>query len=90
MRLAHRIAPDMTDRAMTIFGFSGQKTKVPKSDAAPSNLERTPPTSEVRGGFGGRRFSIVNQVQMLPAAVRVAALGALAAIVGLALRNRRT
>jgi hypothetical protein len=29
-------------------------------------------------------------VQMLPAAVRVAALGALAAIVGLALRNRRT
>jgi NAD(P)-dependent dehydrogenase (short-subunit alcohol dehydrogenase family) len=89
LRLAHRLAPDMTDRAMTVFGFAGQKTKLPKSDEAPNNLDQPPPFSEVRGGFGGRRFSIANQVQMLPAAVRVAAIGTLAAVVGLALRSRR-
>ena len=89
-RLAHRLAPDMTDRAMTVFGFSGQKTKTPKGDATLSNLDQPPPTSEIRGGFGGRRFSIVNQVQMLPAAVRVAALAGLAAIAGIALRTRRS
>jgi hypothetical protein len=74
---------------MTVFGFAGQKTKLPKSDEAPNNLDQPPPFSEVRGGFGGRRFSIANQVQMLPAAVRVAAIGTLAAVVGLALRSRR-
>jgi len=88
MRLAHRLAPDMTDRALSMFGFSGQKTKTPKGPDAPSNLHRASPTSAVRGGFGGRRFSIVNQVQMLPSAVRVAAVAGIATLAGLALRRR--
>ena len=90
LRLAHRVAPDMTDRYLTFFGFAGQRTKRVKDDDAPSNLRQTVPTAAVRGGFGGRGFSIANQVQMLPAAVRVAALGAVAALLGLALRGRRT
>ncbi len=88
MRLAHRLAPDMTDRGLALFGFSGQRTKTPKGDDAPSSLEGPPPTSAIRGGFGGRRFSVVNQVQMLPGAVRVAAIAGLAALVGLTLRRR--
>ena len=89
LRLAHRLAPDMTDRALTIFGFAGQRTKRPKDDDAPSNLESPVPTAAVRGGFGGRGFSIANQVQMLPAGVRIAGLAALAAVAGLVLRGRR-
>ena len=88
MRLAHRLAPDMTDRALTLFGFSGQRSKTPKEDDAPSSLEGAPPTSAVRGGFGGRRFSVVNKIQMLPSAVRVAAIAGIAALVGLTLRRR--
>jgi NAD(P)-dependent dehydrogenase (short-subunit alcohol dehydrogenase family) len=88
MRLAHRLAPDMTDRALAIFGFAGQRTTRPKGDDARSSLEGPPPTSAIRGGFGGRRFSLVNQVQMLPSAVRVAAIATVAALVGLGLRRR--
>ena len=90
LRLAHRLAPDVTERGLTLFGFEGQKTTKPKSDDAQSNLDRPSPTSAIRGGIGGRRTSLVNKVQMLAGAVRVAALAALATIVGVALRSRRT
>lgn len=90
MRLAHRVAPDMTDRAMMTFGFSGQKSKQPKDDEAPNNLDGPPPTSQIRGGYGGRGFSIVNQVQMAPGVVRIAALLGSATLLGLFLRGRRS
>ncbi len=91
LRLAHRLAPDMTDRALSRFGFSGQRTKRPKDDDAPSNLYRpAPDPATVRGEFGGRRFSLVNQVQMLPGAVRTAVIAAGLATLGLLSRSRRT
>ena len=90
LRLAHRLAPDMTDRGLTVFGFSGQETAIPKSDSAASNLDRPSPTSAETGGMGGRGFSVANQVQMLPAAVRVAALVALATAVGFGVRALRS
>lgn len=89
LRLAHRVAPDMTDRALSIFGFAGQKTTLPKGAGAPSNLDRPAPTAATRGGYGGRQFSIVSQVQMLPASVRVLGLAALAAAAGFLFRGRR-
>jgi hypothetical protein len=42
----------------------------------------------VRGGFGGRRFSISNVVQRVPGVVRLGALAA--AVGGVVLLRRRT
>lgn len=90
LRLAHRIAPDVTERALARWGFAGQRTSRRKDDQAPSNLHRPAPTSSIRGGFGGRSFSVVNRVQMLPSAVRVGAIATTAAALLLAFRGRRT
>ena len=89
LRLAHRLAPDVTDRGLAAFGFAGQKTQRPKSDTAPSNLDAPVPTAAVRGEFKGRRFSIANKLQIMPGALRVALLATLAATLALAIRLRR-
>jgi NAD(P)-dependent dehydrogenase (short-subunit alcohol dehydrogenase family) len=90
LRLAHRLAPDMTDRALARWGVPAQRSRQPKADDAPSNLTQPAPTSQVRGGYGGRQFSLANQVQMMPGFVRAAAIVASLAALGLVVRGRRT
>lgn len=82
-----RMAPGPYEALMARVGMPAQRSGIPEGPAAADNLESaTPLTDTVRGGFGGRRFSVSNLVQRVPGIVR---LGALAAVVGTLLLVRR-
>lgn len=86
--LFRRLAPGPFESMMARVGKPAQRSKVPEGPAAVDNLDAaTPLTDTVRGGFGGRRFSLSNRIQRVPGAVR---LGAVAAtIAALVLVRRR-
>jgi short-subunit dehydrogenase len=79
MALSSRFAPRLTDSVLARIGESMQRSETAKPASDPGNLEGPVPTDRIRGGYGGRSFSVANRVQMLPGAVR---LGAVAAAVG--------
>jgi NAD(P)-dependent dehydrogenase (short-subunit alcohol dehydrogenase family) len=89
--LVRRVAPGPFESLMARVGKPAQRSRVPEGPEAVDNLDApTPLTDTVRGGFGGRRFSIGNAIQRVPGVVRVAAIGA-AAVGGVAVvRRRRT
>lgn len=86
--LLRRIAPGPTEALLARTAMRGQRTDEPKGLAAPDNLEEPlRSTDAVRGGFGGRRVSVANRIQMIPVRARLAALGA--ALGGVVLLVRR-
>jgi NAD(P)-dependent dehydrogenase (short-subunit alcohol dehydrogenase family) len=89
LALSQRIAPRLNEAILARVGRPLQRTSIPKSDRGPSNLEG-PITGveEVRGGYGGRAFSILNRVQMVPAPARMAALAGVGLAGWFALRRR--
>ena len=85
-----RMAPGPFEELMARVGMPAQRSAIPQNPDAVDNLEApTPLTDTVRGGFGGRTFSISNVIQRVPGVVR---LGAVVAAVGglLAVRRRTT
>jgi len=87
--LFRRLAPGPFESLMARVGKRAQRSNVPEGPEAVDNLDApTPLTDTVRGGFGGRSFSISNVIQRIPGIVRLGALAAAAG--GLALLRRRT
>jgi NAD(P)-dependent dehydrogenase (short-subunit alcohol dehydrogenase family) len=85
-----RMAPGPYEELMARVGMPAQRSEIPENPDAVDNLDSpTPLTDTVRGGFGGRSFSVFNVVQRVPGIVR---LGAVVAAVGgvLAVRRRST
>jgi hypothetical protein len=82
--------PGPYEELMARVGMPAQRSDIPENLDAVDNLEApTPLTDTVRGGFGGRSFSIFNVVQRVPGVVRLGAV--LAAVGGLvAIRRRAT
>ena len=79
-RWFRRMAPGPYEEIMARVGMPAQRSAIPEKVDAVDNLESpTPLTDTVRGGFGGRSFSIFNVVQRVPGVVR---LGAVLAAVG--------
>lgn len=89
LSLSQRLAPRVNEAILARVGRPIQRTSIPKSDRGPSNLEG-PITGveEVRGGYGGRGFSLLNRVQMLPTPARMAAVAGVGLAGWLALRHR--
>lgn len=91
LAMGQRIAPRVNEAILARVGQPIQRTDLPKSDLAPSNLEAPiPGTDEIRGGYGGRAVSLVNKLQMLPAQARVGLAAGAAALTILALRQSRS
>jgi len=75
--LFRRLSPGGFEAVMARVGEAAQRSKVPEGPDAVDNLAApTPLTDTVRGGFGGRGFSIANVVQRVPGVVRAAAVAA--------------
>ena len=73
-----RWTPGIVEAGLTRFGMAAQRTDRLKDEGASDNFDAPlRMTDEVRGGFGGRGFSVMNRVQMLPGAVRAGAAGAM-------------
>jgi NAD(P)-dependent dehydrogenase (short-subunit alcohol dehydrogenase family) len=85
-----RMAPGPFEEVVARVGKAAQRSTIPEGPGATDNLEApTPLTDTVRGGFGGRRFSVSNAIQRVPGIVRLGAV--LAAVGGLvAVRRRAT
>lgn len=91
LALGQRIAPRVNEAILARVGQPIQRTDLPKSDLAPSNLESPiPGTDEIRGGYGGRAVSVMNKLQMLPSQARVALAAGAGALTVLALRRARS
>jgi len=89
MALFRRLAPGPFESVIARVGKPAQRSNVPEGPDAVDNLEApTPLTDTVRGGFGGRSFSVTNVVQRVPGIVRAGAVAA--AIGGIVLARRRT
>jgi NAD(P)-dependent dehydrogenase (short-subunit alcohol dehydrogenase family) len=73
LALASRYLPGVTDRVMARLGDRMQRSETPKAATSPANVDGPLPVTAVRGGYGGRSFSIANKVQMVPSPVRVGA-----------------
>jgi len=87
MALASRMAPQVTDRILARIGKPMQRSSTPKAATDPANLHGPIPTDAVRGGYGGRGFSVSNKVQMVPGVVRLGA-AVMATLGGLLLLTR--
>jgi len=86
--LFRRLAPGPFEAVMARVGKVVQRSNVPEGVDAVDNLESpTPLTDTVRGGFGGRSFSVTNRIQRVPGIVRVAAI--VAAVGSIVLVRRR-
>ena len=86
--LMRRAAPGPFEALMARVGMPAQRSDVPEGPDAVDNLAApTPLTDTVRGGFGGRSFSVTNVVQRVPGIVRAAAVAA--AVGGVLLIRRR-
>jgi NAD(P)-dependent dehydrogenase (short-subunit alcohol dehydrogenase family) len=73
--LAWRLAPGLTERILSRLAMPAQRTNEPEAPSGDDNLDAPlPRTDRVRGGFGGRSFSLGNRLQRVPAAVRVGAV----------------
>jgi NAD(P)-dependent dehydrogenase (short-subunit alcohol dehydrogenase family) len=84
-----RVAPRLSEA--TLGRLADRLTADAGEPAAPGSgnlFEPVPGTTSVSGGFGGRRFSVLNKVQMVPGAVRVAAVTVAGGLTVLALRRR--
>ncbi|HEX5828741.1 MAG TPA: SDR family oxidoreductase [Candidatus Limnocylindrales bacterium] len=86
--LVRRLSPGGYEALMARVGKAAQRSRIPEGPDAVDNLEApTPLTDTVRGGFGGRRFSLSNRIQRVPGVVRAAAVAA--AVAGVMLLRRR-
>jgi NAD(P)-dependent dehydrogenase (short-subunit alcohol dehydrogenase family) len=89
--MGQRYAPRLSEAVLARLGARMTAGSDPSLTSAPGTgnlFEPVPGTTSIRGGYGGRSFSVGNRLQMTPAAVRVAGL---AAVVGLGvLAVRRT
>jgi len=86
--LMRRAAPGPFEALMARVGMPAQRSDVPEGPDAVDNLAApTPLTDTVRGGFGGRSFSVTNVVQRVPGIVRAAAVAA--AVGGVLLIRKR-
>ena len=84
-------SPGLTDAALSLTAFEGQRTDEPKSEDAPDNLFQTLDQDDrVNGDFSdrARRTSLYTWLETHPAAKRALALGAAGALVLLASRTR--
>lgn len=87
--LFRRLAPGPFESLMAKVGKPAQRSAVPEGPDAVDNLDSpTPLTDTVRGGFGGRSFSVSNRIQRIPGIVRLGAVAA--AVGGIVLLRRRT
>jgi NAD(P)-dependent dehydrogenase (short-subunit alcohol dehydrogenase family) len=88
MALFRRLSPGGFEAVISRIGEPAQRSDVPEGPQAVDNLEApTPLTDTVRGGFGGRSFSVSNRVQRVPGVIRA---GAVAAAIGwVAIARRR-
>jgi NAD(P)-dependent dehydrogenase (short-subunit alcohol dehydrogenase family) len=83
-----RMAPGPYEELMARVGMPAQRSNIAENPDAVDNLDApTPLTDAVRGGFGGRSFSVFNVVQRVPGVVRLGAV--LAAIGGVVAIRRR-
>jgi NAD(P)-dependent dehydrogenase (short-subunit alcohol dehydrogenase family) len=82
-----RVFPGTTEAVIARVGMSLQRTEKAKGADAPDNLDAPmAATDEVRGGYGGRRWSVFGEVQRMPGAVKVGAV--VAAVAGILLVTR--
>ena len=91
LRWFQQLSPRLLDAQLRVAGFRAQQeVDHPKGPEAGDNLEAASAgPGAVRGGYGGRRFSLGSWLGMHPAARRGAATGA-AAVAGLiSARSRR-
>jgi NADP-dependent 3-hydroxy acid dehydrogenase YdfG len=89
MALFRRLAPGPYETVVSRIGEPAQRSDVPEGPQAVDNLDApTPLTDTVRGGFGGRSFSVTDVVQRVPGIIRAGAV--VATIGGIVLARRRT
>lgn len=86
--LLQRLSPRLLDAQLRLAGFRAQQTDHPKGADAPDNLAAgAPGPGSVRGGYGGRRFSLATWLALHPAAGRGILAGT--AVAGLLTSRRR-
>ncbi len=87
MDMAQRLTPRLNEAVMSRMNRWMLRSDEPKSAAAANNLDSpVDGVTAIRGGYGGRRFSVLNPLQTLPTAAR---LGIVVALGGLMLAARR-
>jgi NAD(P)-dependent dehydrogenase (short-subunit alcohol dehydrogenase family) len=88
MALMWRLAPGLTERVLARVAMPAQRTSHPEEPVGDDNLDAPlPGTDRVRGGFGGRSFSVGNRLQRVPGVLRLGAV-LVAAIAVLAATRR--
>ena len=89
--MGQRYAPRISEAILARLGermTAGSVEDGATSAPGTGNLfEPLPGTTAIRGGFGGRDWSLANRIQMTPPTVRIAALAGLAGMT-LLLRRR--
>ena len=88
--MSQRYAPRLSEAVLARIGERMTKGGGPGLTSAPGtgNLFRPlPGTTAIRGGYGGRTFSVGNRLQMTPTPVRLAALAVVGAVGALAIRR---
>ena len=89
--MGQRFAPRLSEAVLARLGARMTSGNEPHLSSAPGtgNLYRpVPGTTDIRGGYGGRSFSLGNRLQMMPAPLRVGAVAAIVATLGLLARRR--
>src|SRR4051794_37006940 len=86
---AHRFAPRPTEAFLVRTAAGAQRSDRPKGLAAPDNLHQPYHAGRgVRGGFGGRRFSLLDRLETAPVALRAAIVAVVGGVAILGLRRR--
>ena len=86
--MAQRYAPRLNEAVMARVAVAMQRSPDDPVPARDSLFRPVPGDDAVRGGFGGRSFSLANKVQMIPASARLAAFGLIGGLAAVALWRR--
>jgi short-subunit dehydrogenase len=87
-----RYAPRLGEAVIGRLAARMQTGDASEHPAAPGsgNLFTSAGSTSIRGGYGGRSFSVANRLQMLPSTARIGLLSLLILLLGTARRARRS